>query len=86
MTKTFAARCLGMDLDLDSSHSILTGDSPNDGPMFDFLRNRLANIRAFLISFGTLPCYVTKKFGGRFSSNSTANHQKNQVLPSNASG
>jgi len=66
MTKTFAARCLGMDLDLDSSHSIFIGDSPNDGPMFDFFAQSVgvANIRAFSDQLRTLPCYVTKKFGG----------------------
>lgn len=66
MTKIFAMRCLGFDLDADNSQAIFIGDSPNDGPMFDFFDQSVgvANIQTFSEQLRVLPRYVTQGFGG----------------------
>lgn len=66
MTKLFATDCLGVDLDTDQGGYVFTGDSPNDGPMFDFFANSVgvANVREFEARLPSPPTYVTDGFGG----------------------
>ena len=66
MTKLFATDCLGVDLDAFEAEFVFTGDSPNDGPMFDFFSNSVgvANVREFEDRLASPPPYVTKGFGG----------------------
>ena len=66
MTRTFAADCLGADLDEEADAFVFIGDSPNDAPMFDFFPNSIgvANIHAFEHRLETPPKYVTSGAGG----------------------
>ncbi|MEX0693071.1 MAG: HAD-IIB family hydrolase [Rhodospirillales bacterium] len=66
MSKAFAADCLGIDLDTAEQDFVFTGDSPNDGPMFEFFRNSVgvANVRDFEDRLTSPPVYITRGEGG----------------------
>ena len=66
MTRQFVQQCLGIDLDADETSFIFTGDSPNDGPMFDFFSYSVgvANVKNFSDKLETPPKYVTVNSGG----------------------
>jgi len=66
MSKHFAADCLGVDLNTCESDFVFSGDSPNDGPMFDFFSNSVgvANVRDFEDFLTAPPTYITKNKGG----------------------
>ena len=66
MSKHFAADCLGINLNNCESDFVFSGDSPNDGPMFNFFSNSVgvANVLDFEDSLTTPPKYVTKNKGG----------------------
>lgn len=66
MTRLFAADCLAVDLDVCEQNYVFTGDSPNDGPMFDFFSNSVgvANVRDFEDRLTNPPTYITDGFGG----------------------
>lgn len=61
MTRVFARDILGLDLERDKDRIIFVGDSPNDGPMFDFFPNScgVANVRDFAPDSFHPPAYVT---------------------------
>jgi HAD superfamily hydrolase (TIGR01484 family) len=67
MTKLFAADCLGVDLDAEERAFVFTGDSPNDGPMFDFFSHSIgvANVRDFEDRLINPPTYITDGYGGQ---------------------
>ncbi len=67
MTKLFATDCLGVDLDAAEQAFVFTGDSPNDGPMFNFFSNSIgvANVRDFEDRLTNPPTYITDGFGGQ---------------------
>ena len=66
MSKLFAADCLGVDLNTCESDFVFSGDSPNDGPMFDFFSNSVgvANVRDFEDRLTVPPTYITENKGG----------------------
>ncbi len=66
MTRLFAERCLGADLDSQKEEFIFVGDSPNDAPMFDYFPNSIgvANLRDLADRLTTLPTYITQLRGG----------------------
>ena len=66
MSKHFAADCLEVDLNTCESDFVFSGDSPNDGPMFDFFSNSVgvANVRDFEDFLTVPPTYITKNKGG----------------------
>lgn len=66
MSKLFAADCLGIDLDTTEQDFVFTGDSPNDGPMFEFFSNSVgvANVRDFEDRLTNPPVYITAGEGG----------------------
>ena len=66
MTKTFAAECLGLDLDRAESQFVFAGDSPNDAPMFAYFQNSVgvANVRRFEGMLAAPPAYVTPSEAG----------------------
>jgi HAD superfamily hydrolase (TIGR01484 family) len=66
MTRHFAADCLGVDLADAEQQYVFTGDSPNDGPMFDYFTHSIgvANVRDFEDRLTQPPAYVTKGAGG----------------------
>ena len=66
MTRQFVQQCLGIDLDADETSFIFTGDSPNDGPMFEFFSYSVgvANVKNFSEKLETPPKYVTVNSGG----------------------
>lgn len=66
MTKLFASDCLGIDLNAKEHGFVFVGDSPNDGPMFDFFSHSIgvANVRDFEDRLPCPPTYVTNGYGG----------------------
>ena len=66
MSKYFATDCLGVDLNTCESDFVFSGDSPNDGPMFDFFSNSIgvANVSNFKDCLNPPPIYITKNKGG----------------------
>lgn len=66
MSRIFARDILGLDLDDDRERIVFVGDSPNDGPMFDFfpLSFGVANVLDFKDAVTQLPTFVAKGRGG----------------------
>jgi len=66
MTRLFAEKCLGADLDSQKEKFIFVGDSPNDAPMFDYFPNSIgvANLCDLADRLTTLPAYITQLRGG----------------------
>ncbi|MBU0642652.1 MAG: HAD-IIB family hydrolase [Alphaproteobacteria bacterium] len=66
MSRIFAKDILGMDLDADRTRIIFAGDSPNDGPMFEFFPNScgVANVRDFEPGSFAPPAFVAPSEGG----------------------
>lgn len=66
MSRIFARDILGLDLDDDRGRIVFVGDSPNDGPMFDFfpLSFGVANVLDFRDAVAQLPTFVAKGRGG----------------------
>ena len=66
MSRIFARDILGLDLDDDRERIVFVGDSPNDGPMFDFfpLSFGVANVLDFKDAVPHLPSFVARGRGG----------------------
>lgn len=66
MSRIFARDILGIDLDEDRERIVFVGDSPNDGPMFDFfpLSFGVANVLDFKDAVKQLPSFVARGRGG----------------------
>ncbi len=66
MTKLYASDCLGIDLNTEEHGFVFVGDSPNDGPMFDFFSHSIgvANVRDFEDRLPCPPTYVANGHGG----------------------
>jgi len=56
----------GLDLDQSNGEFVFVGDSPNDGPMFDFFEKSVgvANVRRFEGRMTAAPKYVTRAAAG----------------------
>ena len=65
MTKICMLECFGTDLAQNEAKFLFTGDSPNDGPMFEYFSNSVgvANVREFGGELNP-PKYVTESRGG----------------------
>lgn len=66
MTRTFTADCLKVDLNERRDEFVFVGDSPNDGPMFEFFPNSVgvANVRSLEDRLVIPPTYITNAPGG----------------------
>ena len=66
MAKRFIQDRLGLDLDSTREIFAYVGDSPNDGPMFEYFPVSVAvrNVERFLDQMQTLPAYITSTAGG----------------------
>jgi HAD superfamily hydrolase (TIGR01484 family) len=65
MTRRFFAEALAVDMDAMREAMVFVGDSPNDGPMFDFFPESVgvANVLDFAQDLRHKPRYVTKARG-----------------------
>jgi HAD superfamily hydrolase (TIGR01484 family) len=65
MTRRFFAEALAVDMDAQREAMVFVGDSPNDGPMFDFFPQSVgvANVLDFVQDLRHKPRYVTKARG-----------------------
>jgi HAD superfamily hydrolase (TIGR01484 family) len=61
MTRTLLQEEFGVDLDAECERFVFVGDSPNDGPMFEFFPSSVgvANVRRFAGRIPVPPKYVT---------------------------
>jgi HAD superfamily hydrolase (TIGR01484 family) len=66
MTRRMLADEFGLDVDANNARVAFVGDSPNDAPMFGFLRNSIgvANFRAFSARSEAHPRWITAAAGG----------------------
>lgn len=66
MTRKFTEDCFGIDLHSDEEAFLFTGDSPNDGPMFEYFSNSVgvANVQDFGDRLQSSPTFVTENRGG----------------------
>ena len=66
MTRAFAEDCFGFDLHSEEEAFLFTGDSPNDGPMFEYFSNSVgvANVQDFRDRLQSPPTFVTINRGG----------------------
>ncbi len=83
MTKICMQQCFGTDLVQNEAKFLFTGDSPNDGPMFEYFSNSVgvANVREFGDELNP-PKYVTESRGGEgFSEVASAILAAKNILP-----
>ncbi len=66
MTRILFDECFAMDLEADKEALVFVGDSPNDGPMFEFFPFSVgvANVRAFADRLPAAPAFVTEGSSG----------------------
>ena len=66
MTRIFMQERCNIDLSIEENRYVFAGDSPNDGPMFEFFSNSfgMANVRDFEDRLKSRPIYITKGRGG----------------------
>ena len=66
MTHTLFSEIFKTDLSLEKDHHIFVGDSPNDGPMFDYFPHSVgvANVNDFKDQLPAAPRYVTSARSG----------------------
>lgn len=66
MSRIFFDEAFGIDLDAERTRFVFVGDSPNDGPMFQFFPHAIgvANLRDFEGRIDHLPRYITDSRGG----------------------
>jgi hypothetical protein len=66
MTRTLVRERFDIDLEARRAQFVFVGDSPNDGPMFDFFPYSVgvANVRRFADRLPTAPKYVTEREAG----------------------
>ena len=66
MTRLFASDILHLDIDSENARVIFIGDSPNDGPMFDFFAHScgVANVERFDPETFNPPRFVADRAGG----------------------
>ena len=66
MTRTFARERLGIELEPSGEGFAFAGDSPNDAPMFGFVRNSVgvANVRRYEALLAAKPAFITRGEAG----------------------
>ena len=66
MTRRFASDILDIDIDAENARVIFVGDSPNDGPMFNFFSHScgVANVGKFDPESFSPPRFVAEREGG----------------------
>jgi HAD superfamily hydrolase (TIGR01484 family) len=66
MTRVLFRQEFGLDLDRERAALVYVGDSPNDGPMFEFFPNAVgvANLRRFADALAVAPRYITRASSG----------------------